>query len=46
MPKSPAKKIAYERPFHNDWFFVSSYVLLAIFLVAQIFLIFWMDLFH
>ena len=33
-----------ERPFHNDWFFLSSYILLGIFLVAQVFLVFWPDL--
>jgi len=45
-PKPPAQKRACERPFHNDWFFASSYILLGIFIVAQFFLIFWMDLFH
>ena len=34
-----------ERFFHNDWFFLSSYVLLFLFLVIQFLLIFWLDIF-
>lgn len=48
MPPVSDKKppaVFRERPFHNDWFFVSSYVLLVVFLVAQFVLIFWLDIF-
>ncbi len=42
-PRQPALR---ERHFHNDWFFLSSYILLGLFLAAQFLLIFWLDLFH
>ncbi len=48
MPDTPKKAPPpqlKERPFHNDWFFVSAYVLLALFIISQIFLIFWVEFF-